>query len=268
MRSRRTQGGHALAETLVVATVLVPVFLLIPIIGKYQDLRHAVQMASRSVAFDSALHHDRSTGWTPLDRLTGEVRSRHFSAEGTAVRTGQQPAQGPGWARPLWTDPLGQPLLASPDSVRVGYGSAGSVHPQDGFSAASDGRPFNIVSPASSDRMGLPARGVLTGQVGVTLARLPSGIRAWEPLDRLDLTLTAQTSLLVDGWTARSPQEVEDRIAPLVPATGSVARAAASIAGLGVHALELGRVPPPRIGDLELWRDMVPDDRLRDRERP
>ena len=268
MPARRLQGGHALAETLVMAAVLVPVLLLIPMIGKYQDLRHAVQMAGRSVAFDATLHHDRSTGWTPLDRLAEEVRVRHFANGDGTVRSGQRVPQGPHWARSLWTDPLGQPLLPSPESVRVGYGPAAVPDPRAGFTGASDGRAFNLNPAAGTDRLGLEANGILTGRVVVSVARLPAGVRAWEPFDRLDLTMTAGTSLLIDGWTARSPQEVEQRVGALVPGSGPMADAAMSLGGFGVRALELGRLPPPRLGDLEMWRDVVPADRLRGRTAP
>lgn len=262
------QQGHALVESLSVALVLVPLFLLIPVIGKYQDIRHAVQMASRSVAFDSTVNHDRSAGWTPHDQLAGEIRARHFASGEGFVRTGQQAQEGLRWARPLWTDPRGQPLLPSPEAVRVGYGLAGSADPQGGFTASSDGRAFNLQPAAGADRLGLPARGILTGQVAVTVARLPEGVRAWEPFDTLDLTLSARTSLLIDGWAARSPQDVERRIEPLAPGSGAIASAAAGIGGMGIQALELGRVAPPRLGELEMWRDVVPADRLAQGTRP
>ena len=46
-----SQQGQALTEFLVASLVVVPLFLLIPMIGKYQDMAHNTLMASRYVAF-------------------------------------------------------------------------------------------------------------------------------------------------------------------------------------------------------------------------
>ena len=51
----RTQTGQALIEFLVVALALLPLFLLIPVIAKYQSIAQATQMASRYAAFDAPI---------------------------------------------------------------------------------------------------------------------------------------------------------------------------------------------------------------------
>jgi hypothetical protein len=263
---RRKSKGHALTEFLAVSAVLVPLLLLVPVIGKLQDLVHAVQMGSRSAAFDATLHHPAGTGWKPVAQLADEIRARHFAGTATAVLAAQQPAAD--GRKPLWTDPLGRPLVPDLDAVRIGFGLASAADPDAGFQAAQDARPFSLNPLAAPSRVGLAAPGVFSADVSVPVARLPDGLRALQPLDRLDLTLQARTSLLLDGWTARTPEEVDDRVSGLAVPGGGLVRGVADLGGLGISLLELGRVPAPRIGELEPWRDVVPADRLRSGGQP
>jgi len=68
------QGGQALTEFIVVALALIPLFLLLPVIGKYQDIAHSVQLASRYAAFDAMIRNDVSGTWKPESQLAEEVR--------------------------------------------------------------------------------------------------------------------------------------------------------------------------------------------------
>lgn len=256
--------GHALVEMLLVAAALLPLLVLIPALGKLQDIAHAARMASRAVAFDAAWHHDRSSGWTDPQQLAQQIRARHFARDAGPLRAGQEPGEGSGsWAPPHWTQPDGTSWIRDPQSIRIGFGPNASHEPADGWSDVGDSRPFELQPLAGAARLGLPARGTFTGRVEVPLARWAEGIRLWQPFDRLDLTLAAETSVLIDGWVARSPAEVEQRVSSASPVPPGLRDAARGLAGLGVTALELGRLPPPRIGDLEAWRDVVPQDRLR-----
>lgn len=262
--NRWRERGHALTETLVVAAVSVPLLLLIPVIGKLQDIRHATLLASRGLAFEATVAPGSEGPTRPHEALADELRARHFAATAGDVRSGAGIAAGGQPSHPLWTDPRGNPWLRQPRDVRVGWGAGLSTRFQDGFSPASDGALFNRVPGARAESLGLQARGVLSGEVEVPLARLPAGVAAWGPLDRLDLTLRARTSLLVNGWAATSPGEVESRLSAVAAGPAGLASALGRVGGLGIEALELGRVPAPRIGELEAWRDLVPADRLRE----
>ena len=57
-RQLPAQAGQALTEFLVVALALIPLFLLIPMIAKYQDIGHSTQMASRYAAFEATIRND------------------------------------------------------------------------------------------------------------------------------------------------------------------------------------------------------------------
>jgi hypothetical protein len=262
----RNCRGHALTEFLAVSAVLVPLLLLVPVVGKLQDLRHAVQMGSRTAAFDATLHHPGSAGWKSPAQLADEVRARHFGGTDTPVLTAQQPDVDD--RKPLWTDPLGRPLVPDLGAVRIGFGPASSPDPDAGFQPAGDGRPFSLNPLAAPARLGLATPGLFSADVSVPIARMPDGLRALQPLDRLDLTLQARTSLLLDGWTANAPGQVDARVERLAVPGGGAVRSVADLGGLGITLLELGRVSPPRIGELEAWRDAVPADRLRTGAQP
>ena len=262
---RRRDQGQALTECLAVCAVLVPLLVLIPVIGKLQDVAHASRQASRDAAFAVALQPQTVAAGGA--GLADAVRARHFGAAGLAVQAGQRPSDEPADLDPLWTDPLGRPWLR-PGAVRVTFGADGSASPADGFVPAGDGLLFGRVPTANAAGLGLSARGLFVAEVAAPVARLSGGVRAWAPLDRLDLAPTSRTALLVDAWTAPSPQAVDDRIEGLAPAATRLHAAAAGIAGLGVPLLELGRLPAPAIGDPSRWRDAVPADRLRPWRQP
>lgn len=253
---RRPCRGQALTECLVVCAVLVPLLLLIPVIGKLQDVSHATRLASRDAAFAATVAPPAAGD--PADL----VRARHFGAPGLPVRSGQRPSDDPPQLDPLWTDPHGTPWLR-PAAVRVTYGANGSASPTDGFVAARDGLLFGVVPTARARDFGLQARGVFVAEVTAPLGRLPEGVRAWQPFDTVDLAPRSRTALLVDGWAAPSPQAVSARIDAFAPVATALHDVAGGVAGLGVPLLELGRLPAPAVGDGARWRDAVPADRLR-----
>ena len=78
MRASERQAGQATTEFVVLCLALVPIALIVPLLGKYIDLMHATEAASRYVAFEGTVHHS-STGWKGDAVLSEEVR-RRFSA--------------------------------------------------------------------------------------------------------------------------------------------------------------------------------------------
>src|SRR5690606_31683869 len=117
--------GQAMTELLIAATfVLVPLLLLIPLLGKYIDIRHATIQAARYEAWEYTVWYNGSYGGTD-DRPKGypnplpvktvveterEAMRRCFSNTETPI-TGNDYT---GWDHPyrnvLWTDHRGNPL--------------------------------------------------------------------------------------------------------------------------------------------------------------
>ena len=256
------QCGQALTEFLVVALALIPLILLIPLVAKYQDVSYAVQMASRYVAFEATTRNDARSTWKTPAQLNDEVRRRFFSNPDAPVKTGDVAGNFTAHQNMFWRGPNGMPLIANFDKdVAVGFGAGDGTDQNDAFSATDDGKPFN--QPKTADWLGLQAHGIYTGNVSVTLANVPPGLKGYTPLDKIDLSVTRHTSLIVDGWTARDAAQVESRIdhPMLVPATQL--REVSSVVDASLSVAEGGHIDKPLLGQLDFWRDIVPPDRLK-----
>lgn len=253
---RPRQRGQALTEFLVVALALVPLFLLMPWVARYQDVAHNTLLASRHAAFTAMARHGAGSGFEPEAQLANELRQRYFAGGDAPIRTGDSPQGSPAF----WQRPDGTPLLHPAQDVTLTFGPdpGGATH-DEGFSAASDGRAFPLHGALS-----LPSRGLYTARVRVRLADLPSGLRAYEPFDRIGLVVTRHTSVLIDGWGARDPAQVQGRLDDPRVFPGRVLRPLTDVVDFLMKAIELpGGIGAPRLGELDFWQDVVPPDRLR-----
>lgn len=259
-----SQQGQALTEFLVASLVVVPLFLLIPMIGKYQDMAHNTLMDSRYVAFDAITRNDRVNSWKPEAQLTQEVQRRFFSNSRAPIKTGDAAGNFRSHRNRMWTDPFGNPLLRNFDQdVRVSYGFSGGATHNAGFSGSHDGDPFLLMN-----RFDLSRRGIYTANVAVTVANLPAGLRLITPFDDINLVITRSTTVLLDPWAGRNPQEVQNRLRDFIVNPGSLLANIRPMTDLVVDGLDgrilgLGDIRGPRLGDVQFWRDVVPSDRLR-----
>nr|WP_314625948.1 hypothetical protein [uncultured Noviherbaspirillum sp.] len=249
--------GQALTEFLIVSLVLIPLFLLIPLIGKYQDISHATQMASRYAAFDAVLRNDSHNSWKPPRQLEAELRQRIFGPAGAGIVT--TPENGP-VSRDNWRDPYGNALVRAPDDVTLTFGVEHGATHEEAYAGADDTAVFPLAAAA-----GLGSRGLYRANVAVALANLPAGLKSVEPFDRLNLRIERHASVLPDPWTANSPAQTERRAGALAPINEVMPEALIAAA---VAAIDMKAVAPPVFGDLQRWRDLVPLDRLRAAEPP
>ncbi|MEB0135210.1 hypothetical protein QN362_07690 [Actimicrobium sp. CCC2.4] len=258
-----SQRGQSVVEFLVLSVAFIPLFLLFPMIGKYQDIRHATQMASRYAAFDATTRNDIQSvdGWKPEAQLADEVRRRFFSNSDAPIKTNDVAGDVDANRNLAWRDPYNNPLIARFSDVGLSFGNGSSTH-AGGFSGASDSAPFNRVPLANSARAGLQTPGIYTANVSVKLANLPAGIKSVVPFDTIDLSMQRHTSLLFEPWSSPSPQETENRFGRLAPVPTAVS-ALSPIIDLGVGLVDMFKVRPPEFGNLQKWRDAVPQDRLK-----
>lgn len=261
--------GQALTEFLVLALALIPLFLLIPVIAKYQDISYAVQMASRYVAFEAITRNDSNSSWKSPEQLAGEVRRRFFGNSNAPIKTGDTAGNFLAHQNLFWRGPSGTALIADVSSdVSVSFGPDKRPDHADAFTPAKDGAPFNRIAGTSvainiADELGLSAKGTYTGNVTVKLANLPAGLTAYQPFDSIKLSITRHTSVLIDGWQAKDPNQVESRIDSALLIPGTALTAVAGIVNATVSAVEIGQIQGPQLGKLEFWRDVVPADRLK-----
>jgi hypothetical protein len=257
------QRGQALTEFLVVAFALVPLFLLIPVIAKYQDISHATQMASRYVAFDATTRNDSQSTWKPVSQVADEVRRRFYGTSNAPIKTNDVAGDFKAHQNLFWRDPQGNPLVENFSDVSVTFGGGNGGNHGDAFSGASDGEPYNYVPVANADSMGLRARGIYTANVSVALANLPEGIKSLEPFNKIDLSIRRHSSVVIDPWAARSPEQTEARFGQMVPLNQLLSSGIETMVGAAIRVFELNQVTPPKFGRLEQWRDVVPQDRLK-----
>jgi hypothetical protein len=241
-----------LVELVVLSLVLVPLLLLLPLLGKYQDVAHATQMASRYVAFDAMVRNNAQNAAKPRAQLEEEVRRRFFSDPEAPVKTRDVAFDQDGHRNVLWRNPDNAPMIARFSDVRVALG----IQP------AGDRAPF---TPGLFPELG--GTGIYTAGVSVAIANVPQGIRALEPFDRLNLVIQRRAAILVDGWSGRSPAAVQGKLDDARVFPGSLLRPLSGILAPLFHppspamGIEMGN-PPPKLGQLDFWADVVPADRL------
>jgi len=266
----KSQQGQALTEFIVIALVLIPLFLLMPMIAKYQDIAHMTQMASRYVAFEAMTHNDGMSAWEPVGQLANDVRRRFFSNSDAPIKTNDAAGNFKANQNMFWRNPKGDALIKDFDSdVKISFGPAGSADHNAAFSGASDGKPF-----IESNALGLQARGIYTANITVAVADLPSVpgsyAKSYDEFKNIGLSMTRHTSLLIDSWAANGPAKVEARIdAPLL-FPGKLLEPVKPLVDVAVAVMESPKYWPsictscgPKLGQLDFWRDVVPADRLK-----
>lgn len=267
MKSRVVQRGQALTEFLVLAFVLLPLFLLIPLIGKYQDISHTAQMASRYVAFEAMTrNYNSDSGWKPEAELADDVRRRFFGNPDAPVKTQEGADDARVNQNLFWRDPQDNSLIKAINTdVTVNFGPThGSTH-SAAFSTASDNSSFNALG--ISHALGLEAKGIYTAGVNVSVANVPDGLKFYEPFDKINLVISRGTSILIDPWTAKSPAQIESKITahPALFPVSSLAGVSSSV-DASVAIIDLpGGLSGPKLGKLDFWTDVVPVDRLKTR---
>ncbi|SDX80009.1 hypothetical protein SAMN04515617_10710 [Collimonas sp. OK242] len=253
--------GQALTEFLVISVALLPLFLLMPMIAKYQDIAHSTQMASRYVAFEAMTRNDAVSSWKPPEQLAAEVRRRFFSNPDAAIKTNDVAGDFKANQNLFWRDPQDAPLIKHFDSdVNVSFGPDHNSDHSGGFTSASDGQPFLLKGPLS-----LQNRGIYSANVSVTLVNLPGDLKFYKPFDTINLRMSRSTSLLIDGWSGRDPGSVQDKLSNVEIFPGKALAPLSVVVDPVVMVIELpgGITKGPKLGKLDFWQDVVPPDRLR-----
>lgn len=187
--------GQSTVEFLVLALVLVPLFLIVPLIGKYLDLAQTTIVASRYVAFEGMVHHGSSLhSWKSDATLADEVRRRFFSNSDAPIKAGDIAGDFNAHRNPLWFDHRGDSLLPT-------FASNVAITSQRQLLS----QPFGSLFASN---FGLDTNNLHAGRVRVDVADI-SGLT---PFDSLGLSMERHTVVLVDGWGASGPGAVRSAI--------------------------------------------------------
>jgi hypothetical protein len=249
--------GQALIELLVVMLALIPLFIIIPMLAKYQDISHATQIASRYAAF-AAEARSRTLN-TPARRrfLADNIRRRIFSNSEAPIKTNDVAGDFDEHRNLFWRTPTHTALIDNfGNDIQISFGTPGR---RSSFSPASDGLPFTL-----KDSLQLPAQGIYTVNVSVSLANIGGRLRSLESFNQLNLSMTRSTSLLLNAWTAWSPTNLETHFEnqAIVPAN-NLAALSTTVNPTIASIEHPGNLSGPKLGQLDFWRDVVPADRLK-----
>jgi hypothetical protein len=236
----RLQRGQSTVEFVVLALVLTPLFIAVPLVGKYIDLMNATESASRYVAFE-AMARNSASSWKTDAELAAEVRRRFFSNADAPIKTGDVAGDFTAHRNPMWTDHTGRPFMSR---FAEDVGVRTQVDSRNAIAAA-----------VFADPMGLSERNWYTASVAVRTAAIPE----FAPFDAAGLTISRRTVLLADAWTARDPADVRSRIEEGAPYTYPPRALREAFDVIGTIPATIYD-PRMRMGDHD-W-DVVPCDRL------
>lgn len=194
----RLQNGQSLAETLVVASALVPLMLGTIGLAKQASVRSQAHHAARSMVFECTVQPERCADQAHHGTMIDEMRRRHFMRSDAPVFSTDRPGSAPtaGEREAFWNNRRGQPLLAS-------YGDVGARIEADPFNAGS-----GVVGAFSStvaqwfDQLAGPARFGLQVQSGLYVARAQVKVQAHDWFT--SHSMQQRAAILSDAWIPSS----------------------------------------------------------------
>jgi len=265
------QRGQSLTEFIIIALVLVPLFLAMPLLAKYQDISQATELAARYVAFDGTTRNPGMSSWKTPEQLNGEVQRRFFSNPNAPIKTNDTPGDFKANQNLFWRDPEDKSLIRNfGNDIRISFGENLATDRGGALKSSHDDDPFILRSP-----LGLGNTGIYRANVTVTLANLSANLigptKSYDMFKDINLRMTRHTNVLVDSWVARSPADVESHLGHIAVNPGATfGQILNPLVDLGVSVMESPRYFPgvcfncgTKIGELDYWRDEVPNDRKR-----
>lgn len=218
---RSQMRGQALVELAVAAAVLVPLFLLIPVVAKYGHIKQMAQQAARDAAWEASVSRNHAL---PA-RIDAERRAleRTFAAADAPIRsTPGGAARGP-FDDQLLNTFSGQKLLERDNLKVAALGQAESPGYVDEALV-----PIEAATLATG-KFTLNKQGYVTADIRLNVRDLKnsdgSPARYLAPFDNLGIVLDRRQALLVDAWNASGPRprgdghSVVETVRPLVPTT-------------------------------------------------
>ena len=116
----KKQAGQAMVEFLIAATtVLIPLFLLVPLLGKYMDMKASAIQAARYAAWERTVWFG-SSDWSAAGKtdtqIQHEVQQRFFADTATVKLQSSDMNSAGSSLKPLWRDRAGTAMLANNDT--------------------------------------------------------------------------------------------------------------------------------------------------------
>lgn len=191
---KRTQSGSAMAEFAVLATVMVPMLTMIPVVGNVIGINQTTTQASRYAAWEMTVTNKTTT------QLAAEVNSRFFAD----VQTGQSSLFTPGGDNISVTiEKNGLPKQAG-GVLEAGVEALGALE--------------NAISGAKWD---LENNGLYNVRVAANInaSSILGAAKdcAGSENEAVFACNSRSNAILIDSWSAKNAGQVQERVSALVP---------------------------------------------------
>lgn len=215
----RLQRGQSLTEVAVMGAVLVPLFLLVPILAKYLHLQHKSEQMARAAAWEATVEKDY--GLPQQSRMQRLLVARHLATAADPITSRINPPAANAPLPDLFLNTFSnQPLLGRADVRFDRYGNTRPPGLMDDLVSIMEAAPGEF--PPNS-------KGLVRAQVNLN----PQNLRTRDgrpaeylaPFDTINLRMQSHQVLLADAWnaagggTGRSPhpRSVRSQVRTLVP---------------------------------------------------
>lgn len=246
MNGRCAQYGQSLTEFAVLAVVMVPLFLMIPLLGKYIDINQAAFLGSRYAAWERTVYHPAADVTKTDATIQADVRRRIFGATGAPVKTNQV-------ANQLAADHRNLLWVQHNRFLLVNFAGVTTTMTTDQISASVS--PYALF-PVSKfvNELGLTNSNLYRGTVNVNIFNVAD----LSPLDTIGLRVNRHNVILADTWAAASPSVAASRVKrtvtpltlepifkPFIPLLSLFEPA---FGGLDFRKVDPEVIPPDRLG--------------------
>jgi hypothetical protein len=206
-RNPYSRRGQALVEFMVGATLfLIPVFLIIPLLGKYADMKGAVVQAARYNAWERTVWYGQSASssgdWDSNDKSETDIKN----AMATRFFNNALNSE-------LWRDRAGSPMMANYTNSIVNNSSP---------STADNILDFAVTALGMISNFRLETKGYYAGTATLNTAAITgigqaierAGTESW---GSLNLAISDKNVILANGWSANGPDHVKTQTKGLMP---------------------------------------------------
>ncbi len=216
-----SQDGSALTEFAVTMIVLVPMFLMVPMLGKIADMNSSTIQASRYAAWERTVtdQSDKSDA-----QLQQELENRFFTKIDIGIQTGRGQLTGQADQNPLWRGYGGKRLLVSAqddvDGAMQQNGTPGSVAGIiEGVISTFAGAFGSLNSNADFD---VNMNGLYRADVNANVGSNDMGFAGRQDCggqdnDDVFTCIRRHNVILADGWSSENSEQAESRTRSLVP---------------------------------------------------
>lgn len=222
------QTGNAAVETILVATVMVPLLTGIPLIGKLADIDNATTQASRYLAWEQTVASPEGSNQTQVSMET-EIRNRFFAKPDLQIRTEQQQQTDEDAINPMWSgygfsDDDNEAVDRMVDQASSVTYQLNNNQPDSlaGTLSTSIVAMGNAMSNISGGEWNLEDRGLYTGSVSIEVSKTAFLLSGNDCNGDESETITAcikrANTIFVDSWEAGNARQAGNRSRAFVPA--------------------------------------------------